>query len=1386
VRTLRKRFGPLIATLLLLAEASSGGIAIPRRIDPTKRQTVDRATAVFWQFEKGDTSDATQWTNTGLMRGQPKVVPNGKFGKCLSLAGGKDAVILPEIRGLIATEGGIQMTPEFWMRFERAPESRQCIFELASSTQRPVIGLDIVPSGKLALRGDTLNEAESREPAPAGKWFHVAIVGYAKVWPRGIGCEYSGAAALVSGRRFVTAISAREHYRFPPYTVKEAFSLGNCLAGDTGFVGLIDEFRFSGTGRSYYQPRTEPWVEPDNRRPVSRPGEFFRDPGAVAFYESFNDEDAIERLRDSVAERHSEPLAGTVEADLAQADDEIDAAEGLLPETFDPGKTTEVRRAKVGECPGVRGNAVVLDATSAGGVIELPKGLDLTSGTIEFWFRPTDWDNFTLRPHRSQTPYLNSRLLLLTLYGKPKKGEGEDQILIKLVGDRLRSSRETPFSLHPYHWTYAMTVWGKGVQHHQPNYYLDGEWVGYDMRASVCRMAAAEIWESHAPAYIKLGNFMGTAYDELRVYDYPFLREEAGNAFGSYRGAPMQELGAALCSFDYKMTIGKLSVVLAATQKDPTLAGSAKVKFTLPHKNKTFVLEVPEFVNGRGQTPEIDVGELPEGEYPCSGVLLDKNGKELGRFNTPFQRVKLPWLSNRLGIVDTPPAPFAPVVVDGTKVRCVEREHTVGAGGLFDSVVVRGEEILSGAIRFELTQAGGKAKLSSEGAVQFTGSRPVEANWQAALSGGGLTVRSTVKLEYDGMAKYRLEVAPAEGEAAIDRLSMRIPLKAKCAEFLHVIPRSWAWHKIANVLPTGEGLIWDSKAATKRCKQENVAVGNFMPMAWLGGRVRGLCFFADNDRGWVPNDEQPAITVSREKGAVTLGLHFITESYTLKEPRTIVFGLLATPPKPLPANHRLWNRGNNLEVGVIGGRLTSCEAFAGWDIPPKADCFHFWPKNYDWEYAERAAAQQRVSKEPKYGNGKAHMMYQLPTFIPLSRRDGAYFKWEWFRSGGRRSASPYPPTKVDCLVWYMNEWFRRNIMDGVYLDGFTPAEDYNHETGTAYLLPDGKIQPGNAFFGYRDYIKRMHAVLVSQGKPPLITAHSTSAVPIPLLAFASVHFDGEDVARFRNPHITFMDAWSLDRLLTLNNYERTALVPVLMLKGQYVTRGRNKVAWAHMIRRTQRSAWATYLLFDMHAGAPGRNLLGNTVRSYFEPGVEVRPFWSNEDVVTAEAVLKEPVTDEKLLPKRWLWTNDEFRRSIAVRPLRATLYQKPDRALVVVANFLRKPVEGRVRINYDALGIPKEQQAAVAIRDVDDWGEAKGYDIQRMGTPDAEGEAAAIPLEAEETEDKSLGVKELELTKRKDLSPKLKDGVISLEVKDHDFRAVELTWGDQPEEKQDE
>jgi hypothetical protein len=357
----------------------------------------------------------------------------------------------------------------------------------------------------------------------------------------------------------------------------------------------------------------------------------------------------------------------------------------------------------------------------------------------------------------------------------------------------------------------------------------------------------------------------------------------------------------------------------------------------------------------------------------------------------------------------------------------------------------------------------------------------------------------------------------------------------------------------------------------------------------------------------------------------------------------------------------------------------------------------------------------------------------------------------------------------------MNEWFRRDIMDGIYLDGFTPWPDTNHETGTAYLLPDGKVQPGNAFFGYRNYLKRLHAILTSLGKPPLITIHGTNTMPMPMLSFAGIYFDGEDVARFRDDDVTFIDAWPLDRLMTLDSAQRSGLVTVLMLKGEYATRGRDPIAWAHMIRRMYRSSWAIWLLFDMNvAGVPPGERLGGTIREYQGDDVKVRPFWSSQSGFRTEVVPGPSGADEKDLPKRWLWPSPEFRQSIGQQPLRTTLYVKRDRALAVVANFLRRPVRGRLILDLAAFGIPKEQQATVAIRDVDDWPRAEGEDIQKMGRPAAtEDQGLAPSTDTKPHRDLDLGEPELDADRN---TVKIRDGAVDLEVPGHDFRAVELRW----------
>lgn len=1362
----------VLSVVLSQQSVSAALMEIPARVDPMSRPDADDNTVVLWQFEKGDASDSTRWLNTGTVRGKPKVVPDGRFGRCLSLGGGPDGVLLTEIRGMDATlasqQGGLGLSVEFSIRPRKSgfrKPSPQTIFELASSADDVAVGLDLLPGGRLCLRGWSLTKSCSEGKIEAGTWSHIAIVAYAKYWPGSIFVQASGAAALVNGSTFVTAFAETDGYQFPPGNMKEVFCLGNNLAGDAGFEGEIDEFRLSDTARKYYEVIHAPYLDPEKKRPLPRPAGFFRAPEREVFYESFDDPEIVNKLR---AQSEDFRATGTPDEHEFELLDKEEATE--KDDETTPKPQALVREAKVESCPGVRGNALAVSGVAHGALLRLPENIgDLSNGTLELWFRPADWDNMTLRPHRnSKSQYRNTRLRLLTLYGKPKDGKSEDVPLLELLGDRLRSESEAPFDLHPYLWSHVALIWGETVENYQPNLYLNGKWVGYDIRCRMARMAKPEIWKNCTPAYIRLGNNMGTVFDELRIYSYSFFREEVENSLARYTEQPMKELGAAVCTFDYRMSIGQLGVVVGVALKDVAAAASAKVSIDLP--GRTVVGTIADFKGGKGRA-NLDVGELPEGNYTCSGMLFGRDGKELGRFTSTFTRVELPWLHNRIGLLDTVPEPFTPVSIHGDSVSTVGREYSVGGTGLFDSVVVGGEEILSAPMYFELGQAGQKVVLKPTGKARFGECTQVATSWEGE-AGGPVTIRSAVTLEYDGMAKYELTIQPAGREVALESLSLVIPLKQEFAQLIHALPTggNFRWCELARFLPLRDGLLWDSKTWSQKSCIEKKAVGNFVPMVWLGGLIKGLCWFGDNDRGWVPNNAQPAITVTRNKaaGTVTLALHFVSEPYKLVEPRRIVFGLIATPAKPLRKDHRLWNRGNTETVGHIGGRLTSCEAFAPWEIGVKQNCFDYWPKNYDWEFAKRASDQQRRSKHPKYAGGKALMLYHDRRWIPSSR-ESVYFNWEWDQGS-------YPPSKVDCLVWYMDQWISRGIMDGIYIDDVCPVPDLNTETGTAYVLPDGKVQPGNALFAYREYLKRVYNIFHKNGKPPIITTHMTSTLEIPLHSFVSVIFDGEDAGRFGDPNVTFMDAWPLERLLTIDNAERTGLVTVLMLKGAYATRGRDQAAWAHMIRRMYRSATAIWLLFDMNQELPAP--IQKAWAPYKGLDVKVQPFWRNAELVSAEPLFKEPVKDE-MLPLKALWWNTETRQSMAQQPFRVTVFQKSDRALLVIANFLRTPVEGRIKIDLDKLGVPKEKQATAKVKDVDEWPKAGGVDLASLDQPRPEEmnpDDMKTPLTKEEQAEPEAD-EILNPNEAPDMGPSaMKDGEFTLRVEAQDFRLIELTW----------
>jgi hypothetical protein len=132
-------------------------------------------------------------------------------------------------------------------------------------------------------------------------------------------------------------------------------------------------------------------------------------------------------------------------------------------------------------------------------------------------------------------------------------------------------------------------------------------------------------------------------------------------------------------------------------------------------------------------------------------------------------------------------------------------------------------------------------------------------------------------------------------------------------------------------------------------------------------------------------------------------------------------------------------------------------------------------------------------------------------------------------------------------------------------------------------------------------------------------------------------------------------------------------------------------------------------------------------------------------MMSIEALL-DHLLERKELPyteiRPWRWS-DQVLEELAAQPLRASIYRDRmrNRALIVVTNFARVPVRGKVTLKPDGIGVPSASWESLAVTDVDDW-------------PTLDGDTRSAPGQA----------------------VPIHDGAIELAVDGHDFRLVEVTW----------
>ena len=508
----------------------------------------------------------------------------------------------------------------------------------------------------------------------------------------------------------------------------------------------------------------------------------------------------------------------------------------------------------------------------------------------------------------------------------------------------------------------------------------------------------------------------------------------------------------------------------------------------------------------------------------------------------PAARGAEPWRGNKIGISEVPPPPFTAVTVtmDGgaARIGCWGRTYSLAGVGLPAQIRSMDADMLAAPVSLVAASGGSVVEW------QTTGMRLVKSN-QAQVIVAGEAESRVGKLawkctaEYDGLLRYDLELTPA-GEASLDTLELRFPLKAEHARLNWRHEHYWPINHFQGALPPGDGVLIS---------------GSWRAYIWLGDEDRGIALFTETPEPWQKIDSGEAFRVERKEGRLDVVWPFANgdRPWQLAKPWKLTFGIEATPVRDT-TGWRRWRHSRRQTRDVVWGNLQN-------EPPGGPGIYRTNIQDSNPAYTKHYAYPE--SADPKYYRAlvdKAHAMgYKfLPYFMPRhlgefapeakylpqwrSHEEGGVYGFREFVdiSGGkaitvtihkRRAdgsdetfttgpvllrlafTDPYiavapTPEWIDFMVWKCDKWVRDLDADGLYADYVHIDEGTNAAAGLGYER-DGVRYSTWPFFANRILHKRLYTMLKQMDKDTFYMAHISRDLYISHLAFCDGYLTGE-------------------------------------------------------------------------------------------------------------------------------------------------------------------------------------------------------------------------------------------------------------------------------------
>ncbi len=896
--------------------------------------------------------------------------------------------------------------------------------------------------------------------------------------------------------------------------------------------------------------------------------------------------------------------------------------------------------------PGRSGQALKTGETT--GYVEYPTEgiLSRLGGTVEMWVSPVDWK-----------PEGQANHFFFDAGGKGSVSLGAYPSANPDYERNLQITASNGVSGDQPAWTtFPIKDWAQGQWHHIAATWSDTSGVMCYVDGKPAGASPILVQGSMPEALGKvfaIGDHYGkpdqkssVLVDDVRIYDRALTPADiAAHSAGDYSFVTKLSPETTALDFDIDANTNTAVVRMDINSADVDEA-SLKAGFAVVPKGSPFPEQPLVLTFSAGQTQAtLPLPYQKPGQYEVV-ARVQREGALVCEKRVELIIPRTDWLGSKLGLEDKVLPPWTPMRVQktakGTTVKCWGRSYSFGKGAFLASQIESGgASLLSRPLSLQLRSSGGAAGLNAQSyrVASSSDTRVVlVGNAIAELGNMPCALTARVTAEYDGLTLFEISAGNLS-KAQLDDVTIDIPIRPEHALYRHRYMPTWV-SKSGNV-PEGMGVV--DKAP-------------FSPFVWLGDNDRGLFWFCESDEMWPNGASDNAIEIVRSAKEIVLRLHLLAKGQKLPENWKFVFGLQATPVKPLPKDWRKWR----LDYNGSRYRVRNANGKVPWPEAILKDSYSFgWPRPND-----PAAFTEFV--KGLHAKGLKVIPYLCLAWVDDGTPEYKYFHRLWDQGPfdpiasavGYKSrfvmTSPLGKGFSDFLTTSMKDFLDRYEIDGEYHDMTLPWSSSKVDTGTGYMR-DGKAYPVFPIMAYRALYRRNYAVLKSLKRETFAMGHCSGALTIPMIAYEDSYLDGEHL-RDAGLKGDYMDLISLDTFRCEYMGRQFGLMPFFLpeFRGEY----------AEQVEPT-RGMMALLMIHD----------------------VTLWPMWCNVDVVNEalKALDEFGYVDSDFIP----YFDPTPPATTDMNDVYISAYKRRDgRALLIIGNMSKEDRQGAVRINAKRLGVP--------------------------------------------------------------------------------------------------